>query len=282
MSKKKFELPDERVVVKYIPRNKGVATNVPSNHVMSGGMLINSTRKFVAPLQRNNTVKNVLTDEEKTYLEERTGMNLSVYGDFWADFHVALHKEDNANILDLSQPMDYIKYKILMSLTKVNIAPSWEDRNKNLDYEFAITREDETINYAKREFNIKSEAFKQYGKVEDDREILISILKLLTNRPISKDSTLSWVQAEVGAVVDSEPKRFLSVIEDSGFHTKVMIHKGIDNEYIFKTGNRYSTKDGLDLCEPGEIPTLENAVLFLDNPKNQDIRSLVEAKINKK
>lgn len=282
MSNKKFTLPDEKVIIRHIPRNRGIATNVGKDHVMSGGMLINATKKYVAPLQRNNTVKNVLTDEEKATLEEMTGLNLSVYGDFWSDFYVTLRKEDNANILDLSQPMDYIAYKILSALTKVNIAPSWEDRNRNLDYEFAITRENELLVSSKKEFSTKSEAFKHYGKIESDRELLITVLKLLTNRPVSKDSSLDWIQAEVGKIVDTEPSRFLSVINDSGFHTKVLIHKGIDNNYIIKTGNRYSTKDGLELCEAGSIPTLENAVEFLDNPKNQDIRSLIEAKINKK
>lgn len=140
-----FKLPNEKIIVKYIARRKGVASNVQDDHVVAGGMLNTATRKFSAPLQRNNTVKNVLTEDEKILLEELTSLNLSVYGDFWTDFRVLLRKEDAANTLDLSNPIDYISYKVLLSLTKDYIAPSWADRNKNLEYEFAITRENEEL-----------------------------------------------------------------------------------------------------------------------------------------
>lgn len=277
-----FELPDKRVIIKHIPRNKGIAVNLPNNHIISGGMLVNSTKKFTAPLQRNNVVKNVLTDAEKKHLEKVTGLDLSVYGDFWTDFTVTLRKEDSANMLDLLNPMDYISFAVLRSLDKVSIAPSWEDRNKNLDYEFAITYEGDDIISSKKSFSVKAEAFKAYGKIEDNRDLLIVVQRLLSNRPISKDTSLEWVQSEVGQIVDNEPEKFLSVINDTGFHTKVLIYKGIDNGYILKNGNRYSTEDGLELCNAGEIPTLEKAVEFLDEPKNGDIRSLIEAKIEKK
>jgi hypothetical protein len=41
-----------------------MAANVESNHVISGGLLSNAVRKFSAPLQRNGSIKTVLTNEE--------------------------------------------------------------------------------------------------------------------------------------------------------------------------------------------------------------------------
>ena len=277
-----FKLPNEKVIVKYIPRRKGVATNVGEDHVVAGGMLNTASRKFTAPLQRNNTIKNVLTEDEKKVLEDMTQLNLSVYGDFWTDFRVILRKEDASNTLDLSNPMDYIAYKVLLSLTKTSIAPSWADRNKNLEYEFAITRENEELAEDKKRFDAKKESFKMYGKIETDFELLKGVLRLLSNKPISKDAKLTWLQSKIEDYIDTEPKKFLEIVKDSGLHTKVLIHKGIEVGTILKNGSRFSTEDGLDLCEAGEVPTFDNAVAYLDNPRNQDVRALIEAKINKK
>lgn len=277
-----FKLPNEKIVIKYIPRRKGVASNVNDDHVVSGGMLKTATRKFTVPLQRNNTVKNVLTEEEKILLEKMTQLNLSVYGDFWSDFRVILHKEDALNILDLSNPIDYISYKTLLSLTKSVIAPSWTSRNKNLEYEFAITRENEDLVEDKKRFDAKKEAFKTYGKIETDYELLKGVLRLLSNKPISKDIKIDFLQSKIEDYIDSTPKAFLEIVKDTSLHTKVMIHKAIELGLIIKNNTKYSTEDGLDLCEVGEVPTFDRAVLFLDNPRNQDIRSLIEAKVNKK
>ena len=53
----------------------------------------------------------------------------------------------------------------------------------------------------------------------------------------------------------------------------------IELRNILKRSNKYSTVDGLSLCEADENPTFDNAVKYLDNDRNQEVRSLVEAKI---
>ncbi len=276
-----FTLPNEIVNVKFIHRKMGMAANVDEKHVISGGMLDKAVKKFSTPLQRNGSLKNVLTGEEKDYLESITGLDLSIYGDFFKDFRVALHKDDANNRFDLSNPMDYISIKILESLSKEEIALNWKDRNNKLTYQFAICREDEEMLESKTRYDSKKEAFKLYGKIEDDKDKLLGVLKLLTNKPISKDSTLKWLQHKVEEFIDNMPSQFVNVITDSKFYTKMLINKGLDSGVIIKKSNQYSTVDGLDLCNPGELATFDNAVNFLDNIKNQEIRSLIEAKINK-
>lgn len=277
--KNNFQLPNERVIVKFIPRKKGMAAHVDSNHIISGGMLERSFRRYSAPITRQGNIANVLTNAEKEHLENLTGIKLSVYDDFWETFYVTLFKEDSSNVFDLSRPMDFISVKILEKYND-EIAPSWEDRNKRSTYMFVITREDEELSEKKKGFDSKKEAFKAYGRIEDDHEKLIGILKLLTNKPIAKTSSLKWVQAKVEEFLDGNPNRFLEVIKDNSLDTKLLIEKGIESGVIIKKSNKYSTIDGLELCNNGETPSYENAVKYLDNPKNQEIRSLIEAKIN--
>jgi hypothetical protein len=279
--KSTFTLPNEIVTVRYIHRNSGMAANVAKDHVISGGMLSNAIRSFCAPVQRNNTVKNILTNEEKKYLEDITGLDLSVYGDFWSTFYVKLRKDDAGNILDLNNPMDFMALKVLESLSKDDIALNWESRYAKQTYQFAITRQNEEMAENKKKYDSKKEAFKLYGKIEDDKDKLLTVYKLLVNKPISKDTSLLWLQGKVEAIIDTEPKKFLGVVNDKAFYTKMLIQEGIDSGVILKKSNKYSTVDGLELCNPGEIATFENAVLYLDNVKNQDVRGIIEVKISK-
>ncbi len=281
VKKNTFTLPDQTVTVKYIKRKKGMASNVNEDHVISGGMLGGSVKKFQAPLLKNGSIANVLTNEEKEYIEGITGLNLSVYGDFWTTHFVSLYKDDNR--FDLSNPVDYISYKIL-SFLKDDIAPSWAERNVKQTYQFVITSSEEELTEKKVGFDNKKEAFKLYGKIEDDKDKLIGILNLLTNQPISKETSLKWLQTKVEEYLDSKPEAFVSLLKDKSLDTKLLISTAVEKGVIIKNSNKYSTSDGLDLCENGQSPSFDNAVSYLDNVKHQEVRSLIEAKIlgNKK
>lgn len=270
-----FVLPTQVVTVKYIKRKKGMASNVSEDHVISGGMLGGSVKKFQAPLLKNGSIANVLTKEEKATIEDMTGLDLSVYGDFWTSHFVSLFKDDNQ--LDLSNPMDYISYKILLYL-KDDIAKTWAERNVKQTYQFVITSGDEELTEKKVNLDSKLEAFKLYGKFDEDKDKLIGILSLLTNKPISTDTTLKWLQTKVAEFLDTKPDVFLELIKDSSLETKLLINTAIDKKVIIKNSNKYTTADGLDLCENGQIPTFENAVTYLDNVKHQDVRAFIEAK----
>jgi len=275
----KFTLPKNKVTVKYIKRKKGMASNVSEDHVISGGMLSGSVKRYCTPMLRNGSLANVLTKDEKDYLENLTGLKLSIYEDFWKEHYVSLFKDDN--VFDLSNPLDYISYKILLSY-KNDICPNWKDRNLKQTYEFVVVSGDEEMNEKKVSFDSKKEAFKLYGKIEDDKDKLLGILKLLTNKPISSDSTIKWLQTKVEEFIDTKPQSFVSLIKDSKFETKLLIQNAEEKGLIKKTGNKYSTVDGLDLCENSQVPTFENTVAYLDNPKHQDVRDLIEAKLLKK
>lgn len=280
-TKTTFTLPNEVVIVKYIKRKKGMASgsHVTEDHVISGGMLEGSIRKFQAPLLKNGSIANVLTNEEKNYLEQVTGLDLSVYKDFWYDHFVTLFKQDNR--LDLSNPMDYISYKILLA-NKNEIASSWSDRNKKLTFDFVIVKDEEELIENKSSFDNKKEAFKLYGKIEDDKDKLIGVLSILSNKPISEDSGIKWLQLEVEKIIDKKPETFITAIKDSNLETRLLLNKAILKGYVKVNGNKYSTEDGLDLCENSQVPTLENAIKYLNNPKHQDVRDIIEAKITQK
>lgn len=273
-----FTLPDETVTVRYIKRKKGMASNVNDDHVISGGMLNGAIKKFQAPLLKNGSIANVLTKDEKTVLEDLTGIDLSVYGDFWTTHFVSLFKDDN--LLDLSNPLDYISYKILYFL-KDDVAKTWSERNEKQTYQFVMVKGDEEMVEKKAGFDNKKEAFKLYGKIEEDKEKLIGVLRLLTNKPISSDSKLNWLQTRVEEFIDTKPSLFVEIVKDKSLDTKLLLNAAVDSKVVLKKGNKYISADGLELCENGQIPTFDNAISYLNNVKHQDVRSFIEAKVLK-
>ena len=74
-------LRNERVIVRFVPRPSAMVQN--PKHILYGGMAENATRSFVVPrLNSTGMFKNVLTDNEKTFLERAMGLEynaLSIY-----------------------------------------------------------------------------------------------------------------------------------------------------------------------------------------------------------
>jgi len=275
-----FKLPNKKVKVRYIRRKTGMASNVDANHVISGGLLSGSTRKFCAPLTRQGSIKNILTDDEKDYLENKMGIPLSVYKnpEFWTNRKVTLIKGDTT--LNLSELSDYIDYKILLANKDV-IANGLTNAKNSLTYQFVIIEDGEEVTVQRSNFSSKKKAFKLYSKIEDSQEVLRSIVKLVEQKAISKTADIDWLRGQVENIIDTKPEQFVSLMEDANYGIKMIISNAEDAGVIVRKNKRYSTADGLDLSREGEVASFENAVRYLADPLNQEIVDIIEAKTKK-
>lgn len=277
---KGFTLPNEKITIRFIKRNKGLAADVNDNHVISGGMIEGATRKFCVPLLRNGGLKNVLTNEEKEFFENGhfNGVKMSIYSDFWKTQYVSLEKLDT--ILDLSVPEDYLKYKILLAWDDV-IAPTLQQyklENKGT-YQFYITKDGEELKDRSKKLDLIKAAWKEYYKLEDNRDALVSIVYLMTGKKLSENSTMKFINTEVETLVDTRTKDFLALVEDPNFETKTLIALAENVGIVLKKNGKYETVDGLTLAKQGEIASLVNAVKYLIDPKNHEVRDLIEARV---
>lgn len=277
-----FTLPNKKIIVRYIKKRKGMAADVKDDHVIAGGMLNGAFKRYPVPKQRNRALANVLTAEEKEYLESDKGLgkNLSVYTsrDFWVNRYVNLFKGDN--ILDLSDPIDYIDYKILLG-NKDWIAPSLAQQNNKATYAFVIIDEDEEREIEKAVFNYKKEAFKLYSRIEDNKEILRGVLKIINKKPISENSTIEWLRQEVEKLVDNNSKMFVEFMKDSNYEYKILLSNAEDAGVIINHNQKYATTDGIELAEPGELSSFANAITYLADPKNSELVDIIKIKIEK-
>lgn len=282
-------LRNERVIVRHIPKERGMVTN--PKHILFGGMAENATRTFVVPRLSSGMFVNVLTDSEKAFLEEIMGLEynaLSIYkkvDNFWDDSNengisrVRLTKQDN--YLNLADPEDYIRYKILLA-NKDYIAPSLQalEDTPKVSYQFVIIAEGAETQSAKDNMSATMKCYKEFGKIENDVDILRTIIETIDGRPTSPTVKLEFLQTKANQLIQADSKIFLRVITDPMLSTKVLIKKSIEAGLIANRGNYlYLRSDNTPLCENNEEPTLNIAAKYLNSPKHQDIKFALEAKL---
>ena len=276
-------LRQERILVRHIPKEGGMISN--PKHILYGGMAENAIRYFTVPKLSSGMYVNVLTDKEKEFLEEVMGLEyntLSIYkkvDNYWENNMVRLTKQDN--VLDLSDPEQYIKYKILLA-NKNFIAPSLEALTDypKATYQFVIIAEGEETRTAKDNMSITMKCYKEFGKIENDVDMLRTLVETIDGRPTSANVKLEFLQTKVNSLIQADSKLFLKTITDPYLPTKVLIKKAIEAGLISNRGNYlYLRQDNSPLCENNQEPTLSVASQYLNNPKHQDIKLTLEAKL---
>lgn len=281
-------LRNEKIIIRHLPKQSRMVTN--PKHVLFGGMAEDSTRTFVVPMLSSGRYVNVLSNAEKDFLENYMGLEpnaLSIYrknNNFWDDSNeagiskVTLRKQDN--FLDLSNPNDYIKYKILLA-NKDFIAPSMKELEDfpKATYQFVIIAEGEETKTAKKNMTILMQCYTLYGKIEDDVDALRVVIETLTGVTVHKNTKKDFLQTKINDLIQSNSKMFLKVASDPLLPTKVLIRKSIEAGTIVKRGNQYYIKEGsIPMCDAGE-PTLNVASQWLNLPKNQTIKFSLEANL---
>ena len=281
-------LRNERVIVRYINKPNGKITN--PKHVLYGGMAENAKRTFCVPMLSSGRYVNVLTDDEKRFLEDIMGLEpnaLSIYrkvDNFWDDSNgmgiskVTLGKQDN--YLDLSTPEGYIKYKILLA-NKEYIAPSLEELESmhKATYQFVIVSENSESKMAQDNMTVTMKCYTTYGKLEDNPGALRHIVETLTGNRLSSNTKKEFLQTKINELIQANPKTFLKVATDPMLNTKVLIKDCVEAGLIAQRGNQYYIKEGnIPMCDNGD-PTLNVAAQWLNLPKYQTMKLSLEAKL---
>lgn len=276
-------LRNEIITVRHIPKEGGMITN--PKHILYGGMAEGATRTFVVPRLRSGSFVNVLTNEEKAFLEDAMGFeynalsSLKKVDNYWEGVSVRLTKQDN--YLDLSSPDDYIKYKVLLA-NKDFIAPSLQalQDDPKATYQFVIISEGEENKHARDNMSATMKCYKEYGKIENDIYTLRVIIETIDGRNTAPNSKLEFLQNKINELIQANSKLFLRVITDPYLNTKVLIKKATEAGVIANRDNHYYLREGnVPLCEANEESTLNVAARYLNTPKHQDVLFAIQAKV---
>ena len=203
-------LRNERIIVRHINKPSNLVSN--PKHVLYGGMAENASRTYTVPRLSSGGFVNVLTNNEKAFLEAELQLEfnaLSVHkktDNFWDDSNdrgisrVRLLKQDT--ILDLSNPEDYIRYKILLA-NKDYIAPSLQvlsDAPK-ASYEYVLISEGEETKVAQKNMSATMMCYKEFGKIEDYIDTLRVIVETIDGRPTAQNVKLEFLQTKVNELI---------------------------------------------------------------------------------
>ena len=277
-------LKNERILVRFVPKEDSNITN--PKHILYGGMAEGAVKYYTVPiLASTGTYKNILTDDEKAFLESYMGLEynaLSVYNktnNFWANFTVRLTKHDN--YLDLSDPNDYIKYKVLLANTDF-IADSLRTLNDHpkATYQFVMIKEGESEKREEEKMSVTMKCYKEYGKIEDDNDTLRCIIELIDNRPIAKNTKSEFLKSRINSLIQADPKLFYNIITDEYLNNKVLIKTATEEGVIKRRNNLYYFED-TPLCPDRTESTLSVAAEYIGLGKNQDLKLRIEALLNK-
>ncbi len=206
---------------------------------------------YDAPITGNNTVFEVLSRTEREYLESfldssrpKGWMSPHVQPklNVWKGknrYKVELTKEGID--LDLSQPIEFIKYKILLA-NKRDIAPSFDAR---LNKKYVYYMEDKEVADEARVKTIetKIKASEAFGKLAQSEVKLFKTLRVIfkgDTKRVPKDMNLNSAKTLLYNFIDKTPARFIEIIEDVDFDNKAILYKAMERGVINRNGFEYN------------------------------------------
>jgi len=240
-----------------------------------------ATVSYVVPLHaRTGSIVDPLedlTDEQKDKvarelgLESREELNprRKPSENFWLNRNVVIDK--NGLFLDLTDVGDFIKFKILQS-NKEYIAPSWSDRYERGEYKFAIVFEEEQYKLKLNEIDSKREAYMQFGKIDGSSKKMADFLWIYylvepKSKRLPNNPSMEYMKSTIGTIIEESPGKFLSILTDPHFETKVIIQKAMNHGLIHRDGMSFRIFN-----ENMQLNSLDELVNFLEDERNNTIR----------
>jgi hypothetical protein len=272
-----FTLPNKKV--KVIPVIK--QGWLPKDHEASF-LFKHATNRFSVPLNRTGQYISPLTDEETKVIESHPAMSLksgdlSPYrkdGNFWKDFGGIKLDKSELN-LDLSNPMDYITYKILL-LQKDSIASSIPESKNKQTYKYAIVDIDFEDTTKSQTGNKIAEAMGLYSQMMNDRQKLIDTMFIISRNRVTSNAKLEFLQGQITEFALKNPVRFIEIMNDKDLATRILIEKAVSCKAIDRKGGTHKSSGG-DLLGTD----LQSTVDYLNDKANGTVRMIIEQQVQR-
>jgi len=260
-------------------------------------LLTGASKDFACPINQYGTLVDPLTNDEKLYLENLLGINLSIHtkntptdphANFWTTKKSKLiFRKTSKNIasatitLDLKDPFQFMLYKV--ALINPRVAKSWDERyTKGKIYEFVIkdgaVELEEELSY----LEIDDEVMSYLLKHKKSKKKLFDLYRLYgsdkNSGAINFDSSIDFLYNELRKIsrVKSEVKKLhkITSLGEKDIFNKVFLADAVTVGLIEKRGREYRLMGG-DKIGSSEI----EASIYLDEPKNQSIKLRIKEAI---
>jgi hypothetical protein len=248
-----------------------------NNSAMGGGVLVilNDERRVLIQKYEESFPKGMT---EKEFFEKELGADLNptleANKNFWrTDKRGRVYLTKEGLTLNLSLPLDMLKYKILLS-NKTLISPSYDDRILKATYEFMIVDENKLNVQKLAEAEVEANAYVKYAEVTNSKASTIGFIKSL-GRAIPATATEQWLKIEVLNVLKKDPQYFLDIVNHPMYNERIFVQESVEAGAVLRKGEkRYTLDNGVELGD------LTDVVNYFANPENQEVKMRIKAKID--
>jgi hypothetical protein len=236
-----------KVIVKPLNRN-----------AWSGIIQYKNCHTSLAPyFTRTGRLYTGLSEEDEKRLGEKLRLELNPSSPFWITFHIKMSGKDL--ILDTDDSYDELRYLFLKSHKRV--ANGLSDRKATAN--FVIINEEEEAVESNKIGQVKRKALKEFDKLTVSE--MRKCLRLYGHK--ADDLSNETVEFKLSTLVEEDPDRFLETwVLNTNKDTEFLIQEAIAKNVIRKTKNVY--KYGTDIIGHG----IDETILFIDSPENQDLK----------
>jgi hypothetical protein len=253
---------------------------VPLNPASKGGgvvVILDNSKKHPCPDIIENGKIQSLTEQE--YFEKILGKSLNPYlpaeSNFWrSDSRARVQIRDAKIRLNLENPMDMLKYKILKS-NETRFAPSIQSLKtlKRASYEFVFTSIEEERNDTLSRLEFEAKAYELFTKVcKSDRDMR-DFLRVAGKNPTQTANT-QQLKAMVGKVMEEDKQVFIQIVSDPLYESKLFIAEAKRLGALKEFRGKYTLDTG------AEIGDIRDAINFLNREENQEIKIRIQALVD--
>ena len=259
------DLREEKVTVKQFRRNGWL----PEGH--DGALRYTRCAVELLP-QVDSTGYPVtgLNEETEKFFEDKLSLStgtLSRYNqDYWSKYRIKIGKE--GLFLDLNNPKDLLTYELLKVHNK--IANSEAEKRDSPFAEFVLTSKTQEAKADAVTVKEKRNAYKLFGAMTAKE--MAGFLKVYGKRP--SDTGADFLEAEIGKIIENNPKEFVTIMEDPALLTKVFIDDCLAAGALVKSGSKYMLKGG-DIIGY----SLDETIVYLKAPENQEVLISLKSKV---
>jgi len=208
-----------------------------------------------------------LTDGDAERLGKKLDLELSPNSDFWKTFFIRTSGKDIH--LETEDPMDELKYLFLKSHKRVKESMFEHKATAN----FALINETEEARKANVHNKSKRQAIRELDKMST--EDMRKALRIYGKRGESLSGEM--VENTLFEIVEGNPQGFLDRwVNNQSRETQYLIERAVAENIIRRNKRQYTY--GTEVIGHG----LEDAIIYLEQPKNQELRLTIISEIKAK
>ena len=289
-------LLDKKVKIRPVPIRKtpfivgGDRERIKSEQIFLTG----TSRSVICPLDINTgRLINPLTELERKYLENAVGVNLDVNrieNNYLKELRIVVSKitddlEQTFTELDLSNPYDYLKYKICLLSPMV---ANTKKEHYTAEEWFYIDDNIEEVKVEHDENKLEDTCLKYLYSIEASKTKMYNLLRTYnflfkTRKIIPKGVSVEWLYNELKDLIKYKDSRhrvyhIVKNIKDdeASYETGIIIQDALEIGEL-----KYNSRDNEFTLPTGELigKSYDEVEKFLRNPKNQSQREFIKNQI---